>query len=131
MLDASVALSWVLPDEDAEAALALRQRAIRAAPPLSVPPTFWFEVANALSVSIRRGRIAASGAHAALEALQAFGIETSACAVPACLAVAEGTGLAVYDAAYIVTALDVGGVLGTADVQMREIAHAVGLEVLP
>ena len=131
VLDASVALSWVIPDEGAGAALDLRQIAIREATALAVPPTFWFEVANALWVSVRRERIASSGAHAALAALQAFGVETLPCSVPACLAASEGTGLTVYDAAYIVVALDVSGVLWTVDIQMRHVAQAMGLQVLP
>ena len=131
MLDASVALSWVIPDEGAGAALALRQLAIREATALTVPATFWFEIANALWVSIRRERISSSGAHAALEALQAFGIDTVACSVPACLTAAEGTGLAVYDAAYIVAALGVSGTLWTVDGPMRRVAQGMGLQVFP
>jgi predicted nucleic acid-binding protein len=131
VLDASVALSWLIPDEGSGEALALRRIAVRDATVLAVPPTFWFEVANVLWVSTRRARIGSAAAHAALEALQGFGITTWACSPTACLQVSEATGLAVYDAAYVVVALDGGGTLWTVDRQMRQIAQAMGTRVLP
>ncbi|NMA92267.1 MAG: type II toxin-antitoxin system VapC family toxin, partial [Firmicutes bacterium] len=58
VVDASVALSWILPGEGAALCLSLRDSA--AANPkarLFVPPDFWYEVANTLWVAACRERL--------------------------------------------------------------------------
>lgn len=65
--DASVALTWLLPGEATDVALALRQKAVdRPALALLVPPLFWYEVGNVLWRAIRQGRLSREGAVAAL-----------------------------------------------------------------
>jgi predicted nucleic acid-binding protein len=45
VVDASVALAWLLPGEATDVALALRQKAVdRPALALLVPPLFWYEI---------------------------------------------------------------------------------------
>lgn len=54
VLDASIAASWFLPDEESEAAETLIA-ALAVAPGL-VPALFWFEVRNLFVMAERRGR---------------------------------------------------------------------------
>ncbi len=50
VLDTSVTISWMLPDEDQDAALHLRARAIEDSTlRLLVPPIFWSEITNVLT----------------------------------------------------------------------------------
>jgi hypothetical protein len=48
VIDASVGLKWVLPEPDAAAALALRDRLRETGAPAHVPDLFWAETANVL-----------------------------------------------------------------------------------
>jgi len=55
VLDSSVALAWLLPDEDTEALDALADRLEQE--PAHVPATWPLEVGNALLMAQRRARI--------------------------------------------------------------------------
>ena len=59
VLDASLALGWVLPDESSERARAFL-RELPAGEELWVPALWWYEIANGLCAAHRRGRITAS-----------------------------------------------------------------------
>ncbi|MBI3616412.1 MAG: type II toxin-antitoxin system VapC family toxin [Candidatus Omnitrophica bacterium] len=49
VVDASVILKWVLPDElDRKAALALRQRHLSGTESITAPELLWYEIANVL-----------------------------------------------------------------------------------
>lgn len=132
VVDASVALAWILPGDEAEAALPLRERAANE-PSLSlrVPPIFWYEVGNVLWQAIRRGRIGHPDAAAALEALRAFAIETGPADVMACLELAVASGVSVYDASYLVLALEASIPLWTLDRGLAAAATAAGVQVEP
>ncbi|MHB1842617.1 MAG: type II toxin-antitoxin system VapC family toxin [Sulfobacillus sp.] len=56
VLDASVALAWVLPGERSVPALRLRDLAVKDGHRLLCPPISWYEIANALRVASRRDR---------------------------------------------------------------------------
>jgi len=56
VLDASVAVSWSLPDEKGEATDAMMEQLN--ASEARVPALFWYEVHNVLLVAERRGRLA-------------------------------------------------------------------------
>lgn len=132
VLDASVALAWVLPTEGTDQLIALRNRA-RDAPALVllVPPTFWLEVANALWVAVRRGRLDAVKARAALTSLQAFSIETWQVDAADCLDLAFDRNLPVYDTAYLSAAGEAECPLWTADGALSRAATATGVHVEP
>jgi predicted nucleic acid-binding protein len=66
IIDASVALKWVLHDADSDKAIALLTSDSLAAPEL-----FWVECANVLWAKARRGQIGAGDARAALAAIDA------------------------------------------------------------
>jgi predicted nucleic acid-binding protein len=70
VVDASVAPSWVLPGEDDQRVIELRNRAVhQPGTTLLVPPIFWCEVANALWVAVHRWRIPSDVAEEALGVL--------------------------------------------------------------
>ncbi len=54
VLDTSVAINWILPDKDQDTTLHLRARAIEDSTlRLLVPPIFWSEITNILTMAIR------------------------------------------------------------------------------
>lgn len=57
VLDASVALKWVLPEEGSERAIALQEQFADAEHELIAPDTFAVEVAHALTRAERRGNL--------------------------------------------------------------------------
>ena len=68
MLDASVAASWLLPDEKSAVSDAARDRL--ALDGAIVPQLWHLEIRNILLMSVRRRRISAQDMHDRLEALQ-------------------------------------------------------------
>lgn len=132
VLDASTALSWVLLDEASELILHLRDLAMEQQDMrLLAPATFPYEVANALWVAVRRGRLAAQQAMRALEAIDAFGIELWHPDPRACIELALNQGIAVYDAAYAVLARDGRHALWTLDRTLARVARGQGFAVAP
>ncbi len=132
VVDASAALSWVLPGEGTERALRLRDRAVATpAFALLVPSIFWYEVGNVLWASIRRQRLDRTEGFEALEALQAFAFEVWAVGPRECLELALSEGLSVYDAAYLQLALEAGCPLWTLDRGLADAARARGVPVEP
>ena len=73
VVDASVALSWLLPGEETNRALSLRDyAAANSDVNLFVPPIFWYEIANVLWVAVKREQITQSQAINGIKALQEF-----------------------------------------------------------
>lgn len=132
-MDASIALAWVLADEEANAALRLRDLAVtnpRMA--LFTPPNFWFEVANVLWVAAeRRNRLSKADAMTALVALDEFDIHTWMTDPKRCLALSFEYDLAVYDAAYLAVALDRNIPLWTLDRGLTKAAREAAVVVEP
>ncbi len=134
VIDASIALSFVLPSE------ALYERVWqRLSDEGGAAPFLWrWEVQNALLLSERRGRLRPAQAVEILAELRAFPIEFYA---PATLGrdleLAREHNLTVYDSTYLELALRTGGSLATTDVQLAKAAHRVGvlasecLDILP
>lgn len=116
VVDASVALSWVLPGEDTQRVIELRDRAAnKPSISLLVPPTFWYEVANALRVATRRERISPDIAGEALGVLRDFLFEEWNPDPAECLNTALQHEISVYDAAYLQIAMKTGSPLWTVD----------------
>ncbi|MBW6463445.1 MAG: type II toxin-antitoxin system VapC family toxin [Dethiobacteria bacterium] len=132
VVDASVALAWVLPGEDTKNALLLRNQAAENPNPiLLIPPTFWFEVANVLWVAIRRNRIKKSSATKALEILQNFDFTVYPVDPTNCLHLSIAHDLAVYDSAYLHLALEQQAVLWTMDQALKKVAENLEVAALP
>lgn len=131
-VDASVALSWVLPDDAYSLTNHLQLRAIEHPEmALLVPSTFWVEVANVLWLTVSRGRLSHRTANAALESLFEFGFTTQSPDPFDCLALAVEHGLAAYDAAYMEVALANESALWTIDHQLLRAATAAGIACEP
>ena len=100
VLDASVAVSWAFPDEQAASAEKARKR-LRDEPAVT-PEIWWYEVRNSMLVGERRGRITRASIDAFLKSLSAFAIEIDHAQNGAVLLdLARRHRLTVYDAAYL------------------------------
>lgn len=119
VIDASVALKWVLPEAGAAAALALRDRLAGSGVPVYVPDLFWAETAN---VVWRLTRTAGAGLDAGealdlLEVLRSvpFATEPLGLVAGRALEIACEAGITVYDGIYVAVAELRGARLWTAD----------------
>ena len=132
VLDCSVVMAWVLPDEDSSPAAAAFD-AVQAAGGL-VPGIWPLEVVNTLLVAERRGRIGRSFRAAALADLSLLPIsidpETPHCAWDSTAVIAERHGLSAYDAAYLELAHRRGARLASFDTQLCDAARRMGVPVL-
>jgi predicted nucleic acid-binding protein len=132
VVDASVALAWVLPDESsayAEAVLAVVER-----DGLRVPELWPREIANGLAVAHLRKRITSTDEGAFLTALSHLSIDVEE-THSALTVIREGTaaamryGLTAYDAAYLDLAARERLTLATLDEAMRKAAEQSGIAV--
>ena len=129
VLDASAVAAWCFEDESDPAADALLDRV--ATDGATVPALWVFEVANLLAGAERRDRVDAARAATFLELLAALPIAVDprpAADLPLpLLAIARGTGLTAYDAAYLELALRTGATLATRDARLRAAAVTAGV----
>lgn len=132
VLDASVVLAWLLPDEQSATAQDIVARL--ATQRAQAPALLHYEVGNALSQAVRRGRIGPALRSEMLETFFALPIATEP---PDERAIAIATELAsqhpitVYDACYIELSLRRALPLATLDRALAAAARAVGVETLP
>ncbi|MCX7962526.1 MAG: type II toxin-antitoxin system VapC family toxin [Burkholderiales bacterium] len=129
VIDASIALAWLLERERNPFGDGLLEKA--ASVELWAPSLWPLEVANALLVAERRGRIDRTTRLEALERLAALGIRIDA-AVADLLRIsdlAERRGLSAFDAVYLELALRRGFELATFDRDLAAAAAAEGVAV--
>lgn len=112
VVDASVALKWVLTEDGTDRALSLIT-----ADALAAPHLIWIECANVLWVKARRGQITAEDAQAACVAIAATPVRALDTATLACdaLKIALALNHPAYDCLYLAAALAERCVLVTAD----------------
>lgn len=121
VLDASVALGWLFPDESNEYAdgiLRLMQHKT------AITPAIWpVEVANALLVGQRRGRMTVEQVRKAVELLSKLRIEIQtpppAREIHLTVVLSSQTGLSAYDASYLELAERYSIPVATADEKLR------------
>ncbi len=121
VVDASVALKWVLPEEGAD-----RARRLPGSEPLAAPELLLIECANVLTMRVRRKLLTPD------EALQALSIITSAPVrrvpsaghVEAAQRIAIELGQTVYDSLYLAVALAERATFVTADTSFAAAASA-------
>jgi predicted nucleic acid-binding protein len=133
VLDASVALAWVVdrnPDPYAET---VRQRIRTGSKPL-VPALWHLEIANALTLVRRRKVLTEDEVEEGLEYFHAFAatvaeIDVNFLAVREAFRVSKEVGLTAYDALYYDLARRENVPLATLDKSLREGAVKAGLEM--
>lgn len=117
VIDASVALKWILDEDHAETARRYAQGAAEGRLRLSVPSLFWYEVANALRYTQAREnqlRLLAE-AWSVLRDVPIHTIEFSPEAFPLVAGLASRYDITVYDSAYVFLAQSLQVPLITAD----------------
>ena len=132
VLDSSATLAWIYSDEVAEG---VRQLFDTVADTGAFVPALWrLEVANSLTIAVRRGRIDAEFRRAALDDLALLDIttdnHTDTHAWAETLQLADRFRLTMYDAAYLELAHRRGVPLATLDEDLSAAALALGLRVL-
>jgi len=112
IVDASVALKWVIEEEDSAAA-----RTLLFGEPLAAPDFLIIECANVLWVKVRRGIMAGQDARAGLDAILATPVQLlpSARHAVAAQAIALALDQTVYDSLYLAVALAEHAIMITAD----------------
>jgi predicted nucleic acid-binding protein len=132
VVDASVALSWLLPGEQTNKTLFLRDyAAANSNVKLLVPTVFWYEVANVLWVAVRRGKIVQSDAIEGLKALLDFQFDIAVTDPTENISISFAQDIAVYDAAYLSVAKNYNAALWTIDKDLVEAANRLNVLVEP
>lgn len=121
VVDASVVLKWVLPEEDSDLADGLLDRG-RA---LHAPAFVFVELADALWFQMRAGKLNAAEAAGCMRDLRGAPLELwdGEEPLPATLELAQRLDHAVYDCAYLALALHLEGIYVTADRRFRQKAR--------
>lgn len=132
VLDSSATLAWIYSEETTES---IRQLFNAVADNGAIVPTLWrLEVANSLTLAVRRRRIDADFRRAALADLALLEIatdpQTDSRAWGETLALADRFRLSVYDAAYLELAQRRTLPLATLDEELCAAAGALGIPVL-
>jgi predicted nucleic acid-binding protein len=132
VLDASVALSWLLPDEHHARSLTIRKLVLDDG---ATATMFWrYEVANGLLMAARRKRYDVQRIAADLRTLALLPVSmdeaTWACAWAQSITIAQTHKLTAYDAAYLELALRSNLPLATFDAALAKAARAAGAKLV-
>jgi predicted nucleic acid-binding protein len=129
VIDSSIALNWVMPDESSPFAEGLLERV--AVDGGIVPLLFKIEVGNALLLAVRRKRITAETRGQAFDRIGALPLEQDSQGAERvwtdCIALAEKHGLSLYDATYLELAKRLRKPLATLDTRLAQAAQQAGV----
>ena len=133
VLDASAALTWCFCDEATNASHQLLDRAARE--PFAVPAIWPGEVANALLMGERRGRMSSEDVASALALLGQLDAQVDTlptlAVFSAVLNLARAHGLTVYDAFYLELAIRKRLKLASLDKKLRAAATDCSIALMP
>ncbi len=132
VLDCSVTMAWIFPDEAAEATDRLRDSLVESK---AFVPSLWpVEVGNALLIANRRGRVRVAEWSEIRANLEALPIEidpvTTSRVWGTSLQLAETHQISAYDAMYLELAVRLQLPLATLDRALLAAARDVGIEAL-
>jgi predicted nucleic acid-binding protein len=131
VVDASVAVSIILKEPEAEEAALLVARCTSSGGQVFVPGHFWLEVVNAL---LRRqkwdGARVLQAIHA-LDDLQFEAVELDRASIVLTIDLGERHGLTAYDAGYLALAESINADLATFDAALRSAAGARAIHIGP
>jgi predicted nucleic acid-binding protein len=129
IVDSSVAVCWLMPDERHAAAQAAYARIARDS--AVIPVLWWYELRNVLIVNERRRRFGPGKTALALRLLRALPIAIDAEEdEDALMEIARRHRLTVYDATYLELALRRGLPLATLDTALATAARAEAVELV-
>jgi predicted nucleic acid-binding protein len=133
VIDASLALTWCFEDERSEDTIRIGRRVIVEG--ATVPGLFDLEIANAMLIAERKGRITSASADEWLNTIRLMPIAVDAWTLDVAwtdtLRIARGENLTVYDATYLELALRLQAELATLDAKLIAAAERRGIAVLP
>lgn len=132
VLDSSVALAWVLPDERHDEAEKLLHRLTH---DTAIVPAVWtLEIVNVLALAVRNGRLPRTQVDASVVQLHRLPIAIDPTppdqSMDAILKLAEDLRLTAYDASYIECAVRTKLSFATLDKKLRSAAIKYGVDVL-
>jgi predicted nucleic acid-binding protein len=132
VVDASLALCWYFPDETSAFADSIL---IQTSAETTFVPHHWkVELANGLTMGVRRNRISSIYREQTLSAVDALEYRIDTAGVdnvwPDAVEIADRRGLTVYDALYIELAKRTNSKLATLDKAMNRAAVAEGVSVV-
>jgi predicted nucleic acid-binding protein len=128
VLDVSIALAWILPDEGAQPADAAMAHVRREGAVVS--PIWWFELRNALLMAERRNRLTPTATQQSLDDIGRLPIELDVSpSQHGIFALARAHRLTMYDATYLEIALRRGLPLATLDKALGRAAVAEGAKL--
>lgn len=131
VLDASITMAWAFAEVTP---LAAHVRALLAQDEALAPPIWPLEIANAILVAERRGRLDAAHSTRFLTLLRTLDVVIDVTGAERTLSVvpelARVQGLSSYDAAYLELAMRDGVALAAADGALRSAASRVGVPLI-
>ncbi len=132
VLDCSVTMAWIFPDEATEATDRLRNELLDTR---AFVPALWpVETTNALLVATRRGRVAKEDWTAVRTHLDALQIDIDPLSATrtwrAVLDLADRYGISGYDAMYLELAVRMHLPLASLDQRLRAAGRSAGVDVL-
>jgi predicted nucleic acid-binding protein len=129
VLDCSVAMNWLMPDESSPFAEEVLERV--ALDGAFVPPLFKVEVGNALLLAVRRKRITPGTRRMAFDRIGALPLKEdgqgAAHVWTDCVDLADKHGLSLYDATYLELAIRLRKPLATLDDRLADAARQANL----
>jgi len=133
VLDSSVALAWVLPDEANPTLDLLCDRLTNDV--ALIPPVWPLEIGNVLLVAVKRGRLKPREVNQLVTELRALPLEIDTAsteqALEATLALAQKYDLTTYDASYLELAKRRDLPLATLDTRLRQASLSAKITLLP
>ena len=133
VLDSSVALAWVLPDETNPTLDHLCDRLIDDV--ALVPPIWPLEIGNVLLIAVKRDRLTAKDVRHLVTELRSLPLEIDAAsterALEETLALAKKYDLTTYDASYLELAQRRDMPLATLDTKLRKACLSAQITLLP